>query len=147
MQFVLVCKLNNVSFEVAEKQLDKHIEGLKMTSYKTIHNRTTEIATYSNNDCSKVFDINIHYNKNTNTYNISIYELMESREIKVIKANGDCFYTRINGSDQDIINHYNENNYLNSDLDEQVRFIEYEHAKGKVIFNFEFNNNLSCYQY
>lgn len=156
MQFILVSKLNNVTFEVAEKELKKYKKDLKLSSYKVIHGGTTEIITYKNSDCSKVIDVNCHHNKKDNTYNLSIYELMESREIKVIKVNGDHFYTKINGTDPDIINHYNEYN-LSCDNKEniQVKEIEFLYNNGgftglqerRVVYNFAYDNKLNCFQY
>ena len=97
-QMVLVCKLNKVDFSIADKELDKYISGLKEISYKEKHNGTTEIATYANEERTKVFEVNTHWYKDINKYDLSVYELVESREIKVTKVNGDHFYTNKNGS-------------------------------------------------
>ena len=94
-QFILVSKLNKIDFETADKELNKYIQGLKEISYKEIHNGTTEIATYSNEERTKVFDVNILYYKDSGLYDLSIYQLMECREIKVTLVNKDSFYTKI----------------------------------------------------
>lgn len=154
-QMVLVCKLNKVDFDVAEKQFDRYIEGLKEISYQEKHNGRTGIAVYSNDDGSKVFEVVTSWHEETDTHDLSIYQLMESREIKVTKVNGDFYYTKINGSEKEIINYYNDSNFLSSDLDNQVKEIEFnsneclfegEKAR-KVIYNFEYDNKAECYLY
>ena len=73
-QFILVSKLNKIDFETADKELNKYIQGLKEISYKVIHNGATEIATYSNEDRTKVFDINTNWYKDSDLYDLSIYQ-------------------------------------------------------------------------
>lgn len=154
-QMVLVCKLNKVDFSIADKELDKYISGLKEISYKEKHNGATEIATYANEERTKIFEINTRWYKDTDKYDLSIYELVESREIKVTKVNGDYFFAKINGNEKDIINHYNDSNFLSSDLSEQVKEIEFNtndnllpgEKERKVIYNFVYDNKAECYLY
>lgn len=153
-QFILVSKLNKVDFETADKELNKYIQGLKEISYKVIHNGATEIATYSNEERTKVFDINTHWYKNSDLYDLSIYELIESREIKVTLVNKDSFYTKISGSDDDILNYCNDNNFLNDDKETQVKEIEIikkgsfpGEKENKVIYNFMYDPKAECFLY
>ena len=153
-QFILVSKLNKIDFETADKELNKYIQGLKEISYKEIHSGTTEIATYSNEERTKVFEVKAHTYKNLDLYDLSIYELMECREIKVTLVNKDSFYTKINGSDNDILNYYNDSNFLNDDKETQVKEIEIikkgsfpGEKENKVIYNFIYDSKAECFLY
>lgn len=78
------------------------------------------------------------------------------KEIKVIKINRDYFYTKINGSEKEVIEHYNNYN-LECDNKEniEVKEIEFLYNDGgfsekmerKIIYNFEYDEKLNCYQY
>lgn len=78
------------------------------------------------------------------------------KEVKVIKTNGDYFYTKINGTEEDIINHYNDNNFLSSN-DNQIKEVTII-LKGKetgfpgckqrdIIYQFTYNDKAQCYLY
>lgn len=154
-QLVLVCKLNKVSFEEADKVIDKYIADLKEISYQEKHGGITEKAVYSNNDGSKIFEVLTQWHRDINKYSLSIYELMENREIKVTKVNGDFYYTKINGSEKEIINHFNDNNFLLNDLENQVKEIEFTsdeylfagEKERKIIYNFIYDDKADCYLY
>ena len=153
-QFILVSKLNKVDFKAADKELNKYIKGLKEISYKEIHNGTTEIATYASEDRTKVFDINTHWYKDSDLYDLLIYQLMECREIKVTLVNKDSFYTKISGSDEDILNYYNADNFFNNDKETQVKEIEIikkgsfqGEKENKVIYNFIYDSKAECFLY
>ncbi len=80
---------------------------------------------------------------------------MKYRIIKVIKINGDSFYDKINGREKDIIEYYNDMNFLINDLSEQVKELEidtnYNLLPGekarKVIYRFLYNDKAGCYLY
>ena len=76
--------------------------------------------------------------------------------IKVLKVDNDYFTTRINGSEKEIIECYNEYNLLCDNKENiQVKEIEFNYNDGgfsglmdrKVIYNFMFDSKLNCYQY
>jgi len=78
------------------------------------------------------------------------------KDIKVIKTNGDYFFTKINGTEEDIINHYNDNNFLSSN-DDQIKEVTII-LKGKetgfpgckqrdIIYQFTYNDKAQCYLY
>ena len=153
-QFILVSKLNKIDFETADKELNKYIQGLKEISYKEIHNGATEIATYSNEERTKVFEVKAHWYKDSDLYDLSIYQLMECREIKVTLVNKNFFYTKINGSDNDILNSYNDSKFLNDDKETQVKEIEIikkgsfpGEKENRVIYNFIYDSKAECFLY
>lgn len=78
------------------------------------------------------------------------------KNIKVKLVNGDSFSTRINGTDNQIINHYNDNNFFNSNINEQVKEIEIELSKdelmtgqrsGKKVYMFNYDKKKDMYIY
>ena len=153
-QFILVSKLNKVDFKAADKELNKYIKGLKAISYKRINTGAIQKATYGNEERTKVFDVNILYYKDSGLYDLSIYQLMECREIKVTLVNKDSFYTKVNGSDDDILNHYNDSNFLNDDKETQVKEIEIikkgsfpGEKENRVIYNFMYDPKAECFLY
>ena len=79
---------------------------------------------------------------------------MECREIKVTLVNKDSFYTKISGSDDDILNYYNDNNFLNDDKETQVKEIEIikkgsfpGEKENRVIYNFIYDSKAECFLY
>ena len=77
------------------------------------------------------------------------------RNIKLTLVNGDVINTKINGTEQDIINHYNDCNFLLNNKDEQVKEIEIEGntqgligcSKRTIIYPFTYNQKAQCYLY
>lgn len=78
------------------------------------------------------------------------------KTIKVTFVNGDFLYTAINGTDNQIINHYNDNNFFNSNLDKQVKEIEIElnqnellkgQRSGKKVYLFNYDKKKNMYIY
>ena len=79
------------------------------------------------------------------------------KNIKVTLVNGDYWYTRINGTDQEIINHYNDNNLFEMDINKHVKEIEIyfnddellpgQKKGSKKIYIFEYNKNANMYMY
>ena len=132
----------------------EYIKGLKAISYKRINTGAIQKATYGNEERTKVFDVNILYYKDSGLYDLSIYQLMECREIKVTLVNKDSFYTKINGSDNDILNYYNDSNFLNDDKETQVKEIEIVkkgsfpgEKENRVIYNFIYDSKAECFLY
>lgn len=154
-QMVLVFKLNKVDYYILYKNLNKYIRGLKKIEYKKKHNNTTKIEVYANEKRTEVFEINIHWYENINKYDISIYELREAKEIKITKVSGEYFYTKINKSIEEAIDFYNDSNFLNNDLLEQVKEIGINKSDNllpgekerKIIYNFMYDDKAKCYLY
>lgn len=82
------------------------------------------------------------------------------KNIKVIKTNGDYFFTKINGTEDEIIEHYNESNFLGSCDNEEYSQVKQVTIilKGKetgfvgckqrdIIYNFEYDDKAQCYLY
>lgn len=80
--------------------------------------------------------------------------------IKITKLNGEVYHTRINGTEKEIIEFYNTNNFLagtDNKEKEQVKEIEFNYnedqtgligCKGrKIIYIFEYIEKLDCYLY
>lgn len=151
---VMVCKLNNVKFEVADKELDKYIQGFKEISYKQIRD-INEIAQYS--DGKKIFEVVTHWNKKDDLYSLSIYEEMDTKEVKVTMVDGDYFYTKIHGTDEEIINHYNDCNFIGGEVHKQIKEIEISLIGDetgfigctlrKIVYPFTWNSKAECYLY
>ena len=77
------------------------------------------------------------------------------RNIKLTLVNGNIINTRINGTAQEIINYYNDNNFLSNNKDEQVKEIELEEnstsligcIKRTVVYLFTYDTQANCYLY
>lgn len=78
------------------------------------------------------------------------------KNIKVTFVNGDSFKTRINGTDNAIINHYNDNNFFNSNINEHVKEVEIEsnqdellkgQKSGKKVYLFSYDKKKNMYIY
>lgn len=76
--------------------------------------------------------------------------------IKILKANNDYFTTRINGTEKEIIEYYNEYNLLCDNVENiQIKEIEFKYndsgfsglMERRVIYNFMFDSKLNCLQY
>lgn len=76
--------------------------------------------------------------------------------IKVIKIDNDYFTTRINGSEKEVIEYYNEYNLLCDNKENiEVKEIEFIYNDGgftgkmqrKVVYPFMFDSKLNSYQY
>lgn len=76
--------------------------------------------------------------------------------IKVIKIDNDYFTTRINGSEKEVIEYYNEYNLLCDNKENiEVKEIEFIYNDGgftgemqrKVVYSFMFDSKLNSYQY
>lgn len=146
MNKVLVCKLNNSSYEAADKETDKYYVGFEVNILQDQPEGWDEKAISTNGQ--KTYEIYTKENKN-NTYNIEVYEITEQHEINAIKVDGDNFTTRINGSEKEIINHYNEYNALCDDVENiQIKEIEFIFNDGgfagnkerKVLYMFTCDN-------
>lgn len=156
--YVKIAGCTEKSFIEASDLLDKYITNdFKETSYKKtelgkIKLATKEIAIYTNGN--KTYQIMTLWNKSNNLYNLRIEELKDNREIKVYTNDGDSFYTHINGSEEDIINHYNDNNFLGNQ-DKQVVKVEIIGFGKEIVgclesikeFIFNYNNKAQCYLY
>ena len=77
------------------------------------------------------------------------------KNIKLVYVNGDYTYTRINGSDEEIIDFYNFNNMTNGDINTQIKEIEIEAdtvgfigcSARKLIYLFNYDESAKCYLY
>ena len=77
------------------------------------------------------------------------------KNIKIIYVNSDYTYTRINGTEKEIIDFYNFNNMMKADIDKQVKAIEIEaNSAGligcsarTVVYPFSYCKSAKCYQY
>ena len=76
--------------------------------------------------------------------------------IKLIYVNSDYTYTRVNGTEEEIIDFYNFNNMTNSDTSTQIKEIEIEvdHPVGfvgcsarTIIYPFNYDESAKCYLY
>ena len=75
--------------------------------------------------------------------------------IKLVYVNGDYTYTRINGSDEEIIDFYNFNNMTNDDISTQIKDIEIEAdtvgfvgcSARTIVYPFNYNESSKCYLY
>lgn len=70
------------------------------------------------------------------------------KNIKVNFIDGDYLFTTINGSESEIINHYNNNNFYGSTAKEyiQVESIEFLYGENKRIYLFnKVDDNLYLY--
>lgn len=70
------------------------------------------------------------------------------KKIKINFVNGDSITTLINGSEKEIINHYNNNNFYGCDSKEynQVKEIEFLYGENKRIYLFNrVHENLYLY--
>ena len=70
------------------------------------------------------------------------------KNIKVNFIDGDYLFTTINGSESEIIKHYNENNFYGCSSEEytQVQSIEFLYGENKRIYLFDkVDNNLYLY--
>ena len=54
------------------------------------------------------------------------------QSIKLYFADGDNTDTRVNGTDEEIVNHYEENNFLEKDSSKRVIYIGF-YDTGKII--------------
>ena len=77
------------------------------------------------------------------------------KNIKLVYVNGDYTYTRINGSDEEIIDFYNFNNMTNGDINTQIKEIEIEAnpvgfigcSARTIIYPFNYDESAKCYLY
>ena len=79
------------------------------------------------------------------------------KNIKVTLVNGDYWYTRINGTDQEIINHYNDNNFFKMDINKHVKEIEIyfnddellpgQRKDSKKVYMFTYNQKIDTWLY
>ena len=77
------------------------------------------------------------------------------KNIKLVYVNGDYTYTRINGSDEEIIDFYNFNNMTNGDINTQIKEIEVEAdtvgfigcSARTIVYPFNYNETSKCYLY
>ena len=77
------------------------------------------------------------------------------KNIKLVYVNGDYTYTRINGTEEEIIDFYNFNNMTNGDINTQIKEIEIEAdtvnfigcSARKLIYLFNYDESAECYLY
>ena len=77
------------------------------------------------------------------------------KNIKLVYVNGDYTYTRINGTDKEIIDFYNFNNMTNGDINTQIKEIEIEAdpvgffgcSARIIVYPFNYNESSKCYLY
>ena len=77
------------------------------------------------------------------------------KNIKIIYVNGDYTYTRINGTEKEIVDFYNFNNMMMADIDKQVKAIEIEVdpvtligcSARTVVYPFSYEESAKCYLY
>ena len=77
------------------------------------------------------------------------------KNIKLVKVNGDYTYTRINGTDKEIIDFYNFNNMTNDDINTQIKEIEIEVdpvgfigcSARIIVYPFIYDESYECYLY
>ena len=75
--------------------------------------------------------------------------------IKLIYVNSDYTYTRVNGTEEEIIDFYNFNNMTNSDTSTQIKEIEIEVdpvgfvgcSARTIIYPFNYDESAKCYLY
>ena len=77
------------------------------------------------------------------------------KNIKLVYVNGDYTYTRINGTEEEIIDFYNFNNMTNGDINTQIKEIEIETdtvgfagcSSRTIVYPFSYNGTSKCYLY
>ena len=77
------------------------------------------------------------------------------KNIKLVYVNGDYTYTRINGTEEEIIDFYNFNNMTNGDINTQIKEIELEAdtvgfpgcSARTIVYPFNYNETSECYLY
>ena len=77
------------------------------------------------------------------------------KNIKLVYVDGDYTYTRINGTEEEIIDFYNFNNMTNGDIDTQIKEIEMEAdtvgftgcSSRTIVYPFNYNESSECYLY
>ena len=77
------------------------------------------------------------------------------KNIKLSYVNGDYTYTRINGTEEEIIEFYNFNNMTNGDINTQIKEIEVEAdtvgftgcSARTIVYPFNYNETSKCYLY
>ena len=77
------------------------------------------------------------------------------KNIKLVYVNGDYTYTRINGTEKEIIEFYNFNNMTNDDFATQITEIEIEAdtvgftgcSARTIVYPFNYNKSSECYLY
>ena len=77
------------------------------------------------------------------------------KNIKLVYVNGDYTYTRINGTEEEIIEFYNFNNMTNGDINTQIKEIEVEAdtvgftgcSARTIVYPFNYNKASECYLY
>ena len=77
------------------------------------------------------------------------------KNIKLSYVNGDYTYTRINGTEKEIIDFYNFNNMTNGDINTQIKEIEIEVdpvgfigcSARIIVYPFNYNESSKCYLY
>ena len=75
--------------------------------------------------------------------------------IKLIYVNSDYTYTRVNGTEEEIIDFYNFNNMTNSDTSTQIKEIEIEVdpvgfvgcSARTIVYPFNYDESAKCYLY
>ena len=77
------------------------------------------------------------------------------KNIKLVYVDGDYTYTRINGTEKEIIDFYNFNNITNGDINTQIKEIEMEVdpvgftgcSARTIVYPFNYNKSSECYLY
>ena len=77
------------------------------------------------------------------------------KNIKLVYVDGDYTYTRINGTEEEIIEFYNFNNMTNGDINTQIKEIEVETdpvgftgcSARTIVYPFNYNELYKCYRY
>ena len=77
------------------------------------------------------------------------------KNIKLVYVNGDYTYTRINGIEKEIIDFYNFNNMMMSDINKQIKEIEIEVnpvsligcTARTIVYPFVYEESAKCYLY
>ena len=77
------------------------------------------------------------------------------KNIKLVYVDGDYTYTRINGTEEEIIDYYNFNNMTNDDINTQIKEIEMEAdpvgftgcSARTIVYPFNYNKSSKCYLY
>lgn len=80
---------------------------------------------------------------------------MHMKQIKITKIDGGVIYTRINGTEKEIIEHYNACNFWSGEEHTQIKEIEIilngsDFAgcrQRKIVYPFTYNKKAECYLY
>ena len=77
------------------------------------------------------------------------------KNINLVYVDGDYTYTRINGTEKEIIDFYNFNNMTTDDINTQIKEIEREAdtvgltgcSARTIVYPFNYNESSKCYLY